>query len=601
MPNHTRRIPPNIEPAGLSQDARMTPDARFMVFSSRAANLPGANMGFLQVYRFEQGAEGAGGILVHVSRTSTGASAGADCLMPSISDNGTLVAFHTKAKLVPNDTDSVQDVYFVDLTNPNAPVVTCATFPRPGVVGVRGNSNNAAISGNGQFIAFTSAASDLLTDTNGTTRDVFRYTMADPDAVPPVLEAVELASVNNSSVQSAMPFSTIGDELGCPAPLGNLRVGSVISNDGSRVVFCGTPCDWQTADLCPACSFSNCNDCVVDANCTNCSTEGNQQVYLRDFARADQGLTATFRVSTRPCIVNMKCDAVVAGDACSRRPSISGDGSRIAFSSLAQQFRNDESVDPDFFEDVFFIDVMTIFNSSCLAPTLVSVPVCEPLTVDGHSFQPMLSTDGLRIAFASDNTRLLPITPPPCPCSCPDTNMRRDIFIRVTLAAVTVRFSVSSAGEQGNNNSMNPDVSGDGMIALYQSVATNLLGPNVDMNGVQDIFQSPSPQGPFIRGDVDLNGRIEINDAIRITNWLFQGGVIPACLDSADADDDGDIELSDAVFISSFLFQGGPAPACPFCCSPTTSCCGRDPTGDGLPCGQSLSPCTPFSVTGSCP
>jgi hypothetical protein len=582
MPNHTRRIPPNIQPAGLSQDARTTPDARFIVFSSRATNLPGANMGFLQVYRFEQGANGNGGLLVHVSRTSTGASAGADCLMPSISNDGTRVAFHTAASLVPNDMDMVQDVYLVNLANPNAPVVSSATGPR--VVGMRGNSSGAAISGNGLFVAFTSVASDLLTDANGTTRDVFRYTIAS--------DALEFASVDNVPVQSAMPISTIGDELGCPATVGDLRVGSVISDDGLRVVFCGTPCDWP-APLCPAFS-GDCTGCtVVGGVCMGCPSGVNQQVYLRDFT-----LAATFMVSIRP-IVEMggACDGDLPGDACSRRPSISGDGSRIAFSSFARQFRTDGLLDPDTIEDVFFIDVNTVMNPFCIPPTRVSVLLCGPFLVDGPSFQPMLSTDGSRIVFASDNTRLLAGSPP-----CPDANGKRDVFMGNTATPpTTIRFSVSSAGVAGNNNSMNPDVSGDGMIALYQSVATNLLGPNVDMNGVQDIFQSPSPQGPFIRGDVDLNGRIEITDAIRITNWLFLGGVIPACLDSADANDDGMIDLSDVTVIISYLFQGGAPPPCPFCCSPTTSCCGRDPTGDGLPCGQSLAPCTPFSATGTCP
>jgi hypothetical protein len=292
------------------------------------------------------------------------------------------------------------------------------------------------------------------------------------------------------------------------------------------------------------------------------------------------------------------CDGDIAGDACSRRPSISGDGSRIAFSSLARRFRNDDFIDPDTFEDVFFIDVATVMNpGGCVPPTRVSVVQC-PLSniTNGNSIQPMLSTDGARIGFASDSTRLLPGL---SGSSCSDSNGVRDVFIRrTTLPTATLRFSVSSAEVAGNGASMNPDVTGDGRIAVYESVATNLISG--DLNGVKDIFQTLSPGGPFIRGDADVNGRVELSDAVSITTWLFIGGAPPDCLDAADANDDGEVDVSDAALISSFLFSGGMPPLCPFSCSSTTSCCGLDPNTDALPCGKPLANCTPFAGDGTC-
>lgn len=584
QPNHTRRIPPTVEPAGidpLSMDARTTPDSRFIVFSSRATNLAGSN-GFFQVYRFEQGTSSSSGTVLHISKQQDGATAKADCLMPSISNDGTRVVFHTAAKLVPGDTDSVRDVYLLNLTNPQSPVATRLTPPL--LAGIRGDSIAAAISGNGQFAAFTTSASDLFGDQNGVIADVCRVNIA--------TGLVEPASVDNAGMQSMTPFSTIGDDPAlCPASVLDLRVGRVISDNGSRVLMHGKPCDWGEDGPFRLCPTFTCEGCLPD--CSNCPN-ATQQVYLRDFAQA--GLK-TFLVSRLGLFdVGLgECDGFFAGDACSRRASISGDGSRVAFSSFARRFRN-IGIDPDTFEDVFFIRVADVINiTNCVQPTRVSVVRCDPFTPDGDSFQPMLSTNGTRIAFASNSTRLLPGAP------CPDTNGRRDIFIRNTGGATTARFSISSAGVPGNGDSKNPDISGDGLIALYESAATNLLGPGGDMNNRQDIFQSPSPQGPFIRGDVDLNAVVDISDAIQILNWLFQGGPVPACHDSADADDDGTISPTDPTVITNYLFLGGPQPPCPFCCSAAASCCGKDPTGDGLPCGQTLPGCTQFTFQGVCP
>ncbi len=599
----------------------MTPDARFIVFSSKATNLPGAN-GNHQIYRFEQGTSSTGGVLLRVSTLPNGNPADFDCLMPSISNDGKRIVFHTQAKLVTSDTDVVQDVYLVDLTNPSSPTTTWVSAAHPGAgVRVRGNSVGAAISGNGLFVAFTSAASDLLpstnTDVNQTTLDVFRYTVADGTN-----ELVSLNNAQGSGKQSSKPFSTIGDDLMlCPANVGDLRVGRVISDDGTRVLMHGTPCDWFFDDnlsdpnpaLCPDPSGDPRVACSDSPNCTN----GFQQVYLRDFnwkyPGEETGFPVTFMVSRAAVFVirndpppDCTCDALAAGDACSRRASISGDGSRIAFSSFAKNYRfsveNCTLPDTDNVEEVFFKNTQDVIGEVCLQPTPVSTRRCgapEGIS-DNDSFQPVLSANGGFIAFASKATNLISVTP------CSDTNGKIDVFIRnMAGGGTTRRFSVDSNGVQADDDSSNPDISGNGTIALYHSLAINLLGPLGDRNNLQDIFQSPAPQGPFIRGDVDLNGKINLTDSIRILNWLFQGGPPPGCYDSADADDDSRILQNDATYLNNFLFSGGPAPKCPFCCgaSPAfTSCCGKDPTGDGLPCGVTLSGCTQFSSTdGSCP
>lgn len=82
----------------------------------------------------------------------------------------------------------------------------------------------------------------------------------------------------------------------------------------------------------------------------------------------------------------------------------------------------------------------------------------------------------------------------------------------------------------------------------------------------------------FVRGDLDENGELRLNDAVGILNFLFRGTRKLNCLEAADANDDGTISITDPVYLLRFLFLGGPMPPSPF---PT---CSPDPSEDGLGC-----------------
>lgn len=71
------------------------------------------------------------------------------------------------------------------------------------------------------------------------------------------------------------------------------------------------------------------------------------------------------------------------------------------------------------------------------------------------------------------------------------------------------------------------------------------------------------PQVPFIRGDVNMDGLLNITDPILILRWLMLGDVI-TCLEAADADDDGRINIVDPAFLLVYLFRDGGQPPAPF-------------------------------------
>jgi Tol biopolymer transport system component len=101
---------PDSEGNGASQDAHMTPNGRFVVFSSVADNfIPGDTNAEYDVFRFDV----RRGVLARTSVTSDGAQTeGDDSYDPAISDSGRFVAFSSGAtNLAPGDANDSSDVF----------------------------------------------------------------------------------------------------------------------------------------------------------------------------------------------------------------------------------------------------------------------------------------------------------------------------------------------------------------------------------------------------------------------------------------------------------------------------------------------------------
>ena len=79
---------------------------------------------------------------------------------------------------------------------------------------------------------------------------------------------------------------------------------------------------------------------------------------------------------------------------------------------------------------------------------------------------------------------------------------------------------------------------------------------------------------PFIRGDANMDGTVDISDPVATLEHLFLGGDHVRNRDAADTNDSGTLDLTDAVYDFVFLFMGYRSPRPPF---PTA---GYDPTPD---------------------
>ena len=174
--------------------------------------------------------------------------------------------------------------------------------------------------------------------------------------------------------------------------------------------------------------------------------------------------------------------------------SLPSNCSQIAFQSIASNLVPD---DTNTSSDVF------VFVQSSGEITRVSVgPGGEE--ANGPSITPSMSADGRCVAFASGATNLLPVPGP----GAPDENNTLDIYVACE-GVVTCRASVNSDGEEADAMSFLPALNGDGTIVAFKSDATNLV-PD-DRNQKADVFVHSCTTGETVRASVGDEGQ-EAND-----------------------------------------------------------------------------------------
>ncbi|MGZ8919677.1 MAG: hypothetical protein ACXW3L_01710, partial [Limisphaerales bacterium] len=166
---------PADQPAsGLSADPAISGDGRFVVFISTATNLvSGPNGEFFQTYRFDRE---SGEITLLSAPSLPGAESGAnnDTMFPVISGNGAVAGFMTYASnLTTNDNPLSNDIYTVSGTNP----VALASAPHPLSIGTSAAGSSYveanALSLDGRFVIFSSEAPDLVANDANSARDIF--------------------------------------------------------------------------------------------------------------------------------------------------------------------------------------------------------------------------------------------------------------------------------------------------------------------------------------------------------------------------------------------------------------------------------------------
>jgi Tol biopolymer transport system component len=117
---------------------------------------------------------------------------------------------------------------------------------------------------------------------------------------------------------------------------------------------------------------------------------------------------------------------------------------------------------------------------------------------NGDDLDPAVSQTGKYVTYYSGADNIV----------AGDTNGAFDVFVVDLDAGWTERVSISSSGEQANNNSFLPSVSADGQFIAFTTWATNLV-PD-DANDRDDIMVHDRSSGRTIRVSVSSDG-IEAN------------------------------------------------------------------------------------------
>jgi hypothetical protein len=161
-----------------SVNPQMTPDGRWIVFESAAGDLTANDTnGCGDV--FVRDVLGGSTILTSVNRTGT--NSGNDVSdNPSISADGRWIAFESAATdLVENDTNAVRDVFVRGL---QTGTTLWASLNRDGTGSGNGYSGNPILSADGRTVAFTSWASDLVPGDRNHGADVFVLRLGSGDS-----------------------------------------------------------------------------------------------------------------------------------------------------------------------------------------------------------------------------------------------------------------------------------------------------------------------------------------------------------------------------------------------------------------------------------
>ncbi len=386
--------------------AEISADGRFVVFMSDATNLVPGDTNFASDTFVRDLSTGR---LERVSVSSSGAQGNGDSLSATISRDGRYVAFRSAASnLVPGDTNKATDIFVRDR------VAGTTTRVSESSEGAQANSDSdsAAISADGRVVAFRSLATNLDPRDKNRRPDIFVRDLAEG--------RTELVSLSFS---------------GSPSN-GESRSPSIAA-DGSRVAFA---------------SLAN--------NLTMKDTNGTWDVFVRD---VPSGVTLRASLSSDGD----------QGTLASLLPSLSGDGNSVAFVSKSP---NLVPGDTNRMRDAFVRDLATEQLSR------VSVTGAGE-QANGPASSAALSADGRFVAFSSDATNLVP----------KDRNRHRDVFVLDRASGAVRLVSLASDGTPGSGDSGGPSLSADGRFVAFQSYASTLSAG--DENDVRDVFVHDTANG----------------------------------------------------------------------------------------------------------
>jgi Ca2+-binding RTX toxin-like protein len=405
---------------------KITPDGRFLTFSSSSSNLvtglPGNSNG--QVWLRDLQAQS----IQMVSFNAAGDKGGnGDSLNPSVSADGRWVAFASFATnlvtgFVDNNGSFNSDIFLRDMKTGQT-ILVSKSVSVPGAGG-KFTSTNPLISGNGRYVVFESQANDLV---SGVTDNTFTTNLFVFDRVTNTTKMVDVKFDGTANGSDSVPSQR-----------------HRISFDGSVIVY------------------ESLSTNLIDGFVNNNGFGSDIYAYF---------------TATGKNILVSGTDAKNSANNGSQRPNLSGDGTTVAWMSTATDLV------PGFTFGVNVIYVRDLVTGKIEPATVHFDNVTQPNgSVIGTVLPPELSFDGRFVAFMTAAKNLVD--------GYVDGNTDdMDLYIRDRVAKVNTLVNSTDGKTSGNRGHTTFDryfFSGNGDAIVFESLASNLVAG--DTNGVKDIF-----------------------------------------------------------------------------------------------------------------
>ncbi len=379
-----------------------------------------------------------------VSVSASGAQANGASCCGVVSGDGRFVAFDSSASnlSIHPDTNGVQDVFVRDRVAGTTRRVSVSSSGRQ----ANGASWADAISADGRYIVFRSAATDLVRHDTNRHVDVFVRDLA-TGRTTRVSDtpggAQGAADARPASISANGRFVIFAEGYGSACG----RYGVFVKDRTAHTLKLVS----RKSNGAPMCSFP-----------TPCGPAGQ----VTGGHVTNDGHLVTFEVHFRD-------------DDCGADPRVVVRDRSAGHTHLFDAY----TVDPDVSPDGRFVvwaagplDGRDVFLRDRLANTTIAVTGSFNQAPSGFSGPATISDDGALVAFDSTAPDLV----------AGDTNGVVDTFLRDVAGATTTRLSVRPAGGQLTAPSLGAAISGDGREVVFDSFARTIV--HGDTNNRRDVF-----------------------------------------------------------------------------------------------------------------
>ncbi len=451
----------------------LSADGAWVTFSSNSTDLVAGQVdanGLPDVYLFSRAA-GTTVLVSHASGSPATAGSG-DANSSRISADGSYVVFisqSTNLAAGQSDANGSYDVFLYDRAAGTNTLVSHASGAA--AMAANGSSSEPVIGADGQWIAYSSASSNLVAGQVSTlgTLNVFLYDRA--AGLSALLSGANGSATTAANNYSSRPsISANGAYVAFESYATNLTAGQMDANGASDVFLFDRAGNTLTlasgVSASPTATANNGSGSAVisaDGGRVAFASAATNLVPGQSDGNGTQDIFLYTRASAILVLVSHGATPILTGNGLSERAALDGNGGHVAFASAATDLTGGSDTNGG--SDVF---VYTTADASLAALSLS--PAVASATADALSSAWGLSADGRYAVVLSTSTNLFP-------GMTKADGGDSDLYLRDRTAGTTTLMShnFGSATTTGNHQSQSPSLSDDGAYAAYESYASTLV------------------------------------------------------------------------------------------------------------------------------